>query len=318
MTIHEKNRLIPISSTFVLEEDVQQLELFSDPPEIAVFRNIQDEEKRIRIPLDKAEYIRSMANQLLQSEFLGYVHPDDRFLCVKVGYGYFVDEMTLQSAMSAARAFQQAKLPIYKHCSTVESKQEKACYPLVDELILRGCLKWHFMLKQLYGWRKRRQKEGDESTVQYATVTWNNLPHCTPYQVKLFAKMAFDNGEINETFLRDMRFWILHETELRERAKTRANSVKQVLTQLKEIVKAIIPEKTSYAKSFDQKNDLSFLQRKQMWHIEYSPSDRKQVAIAYKQALVRRTFKRKGTLYLRMQQLFPSIIKNDTEEKTVA
>jgi hypothetical protein len=159
---------------------------------------------------------------------------------------------------------------------------------------------------------KRRERDNNNHR---KAEEWSKIGRVTPEQIKLFAERAFDDGEINPNFLRNLyhtvRISNAKDIKIDDYQFNNGYALRFLHEQLNDA--NLIPNITPYSRSFSGifMGDISFVQENRMWHLDFSPEDRLKIASVYAKGVNRGVsnggLPRNKKLMDKMRLIFPEV-----------
>ncbi len=249
--------------------------------------------------------LKQKAESFLQ-EFRGYVYSLHRsaikdFILGRyvMGPKYFEERLT--AYRKRADELITAKIPSI-FLEEFESRSEDGLmFPVLDSILLQGSGSKNYRLVNASNAIWHRENERDV-----------RLPIATSKTIILFAQHAFDDGEINPQFVRDLQFKLgifdnASDAKIPEYQENKLLAIEYLRTVLRDF----IPEKTDYEKKYKPGMELKFLFNDSVWCVDFSPEDRIKIFNDFVERLKAEKFKGKvdnlsGTIE-RMKFLFPEL-----------
>lgn len=244
-----------------------------------------------------------LCRELLENHS-GYLYAGDRekitaFLNDDVALS--PNDLPEQATLRAQRFMNAGIQPIFEQGLENETDAGKR-FPVLDDIILQGS-------------GNLSQKVAAKATARDVyTPDWRRnernmlIPRAKPEDVLAFAQRAYDNGQVNPQFVRDLGFRVRHYTKASDKNKARYEAAQNIaLSYLQNALKVFIPEQSSYSKKYEQGMDLKFVYGKSMWHLDYSPEDRQKIANDFADRIKKKELPRSKLTVMRMKTLFPEI-----------
>lgn len=257
--------------------------------------------------IHKTEDVNSLINSLIQrmrkaqsvlDVYGGYLYPSNRQAIKAAAQGLrYISDRTLESCIKRAEGFIAKKIPPIFQEEFESESEDGSIFPVVDEIILLGSGTENFRKKIMKTARWYRKKRVDFQ-----------FPRSYPEDVLLFAKHAFDDGQINPHFVRDLEFRMRNHNRTLEKNVAKYKQGKLIVLQvLRKALSQFIPSRTEYPKQFTEGMDLKFLNESFVWCVDYSPQDREKIFYAYVKAISEGALPKKEKTMNRMRALFPHL-----------